>query len=114
MANPTQVKYQLPRTYDNDAPLSPADIAQIELGIRPESGTRGVYPLTANDVTFEADENGISAEPLSAFGMLAPGSYVAAGRTRTKAGAVSEWSEESAAFTIAPPVPKPPFALSVE
>lgn len=113
MANPTRVTYRLPTGYaDSDAPLRVEDIAQMELGIRPADGVPGTYPLTATDVTFEADASGISTEPLAAFGMLAPGRYVAAGRTRTKAGAVSVWSDESPVFTIEPPTPNPPSALS--
>jgi hypothetical protein len=114
MANPTRVTYRLPTGYkDSTAPLTPADIASVDLGIRPDTAPAGVYPLTASDVTFTADANGISAEPLSAFGMLSPGRYVAAGRTRTKSGGVSDWSTESDVFTIAPPTPNPPTALSV-
>lgn len=112
MTNPTRVTYRLPVEYaDSPAPLNPDDIAQVNLGIRPESGTPGVYPLTAADVTFAADSDGVSAEALSAFGMLAPGRYVAAGQTVMKAGGISVWSEESPVFTIAPPTPNPPSAL---
>lgn len=113
MANPTKITYKLPTAYVGDAPLPVADIQSVDLGLRPASGTAGTYPLTATDVTFTADAQGISTEPLAAFGMLSPGSYVAAGRTRTKAGGVSTWSVESPPFTIEPPVPNPPSNFGV-
>jgi len=114
VSNPTQVNYKLPTTYDdNVTPLNPADIKQVNIGIRPKSGTSGTYPLRVVDVTFTADANGVSHEPLAAFGSLAPGDYVAAAETVMKAGGVSIWSTESAPFTIAPPVPNPPTAVSV-
>lgn len=113
MANPTQVNYKLPSTYEDGAPLSPADIKQVNIGIRPKSGTSGVYPLMVVDVTFEADASGVSHEPLAAFGSLAPGEYVAAAQAVMKAGGESVWSAESSVFPIAPPVPNPPTGVSV-
>lgn len=113
MANPTQVNYKLPSTYDDNSPLLASDIKQVNIGVRPANGTPGTYPFNVLDITFTADANGISHEPLAAFGLLAPGSYVAAAETVMKAGGVSVWSTESAPFTIAPPVPNPPTAVSV-
>ena len=113
MSNPTQVNYKLPTTYDDGSPLNVADIKQVNIGIRPKNGTPGVYPLMAVDITFTADTGGISHEPLAVFGALAPNDYVAAAETVMKAGGISVWSTESAPFTIAPPVPNPPTAVSV-
>lgn len=113
MANPKQVNYKLPTTYDDGSALDPADIKQVNIGIRPVSGTPGSYPITVSDITFTADADGISHEPLAAFGVLVPGDYVAAAETVMKAGGISVWSTESATFTIAPPVPNPPTAVSV-
>lgn len=113
MPNPKQINYTLPTTYDDGSALSVADIKQVNIGIRPKNGTPGVYPLNAVDVTFTADAQGVSHEALSVFGSLAPGDYVAAAETVMKAGGVSVWSTESAPFTIAPPTPLPPTAVSV-
>ncbi len=113
MSNPTQVNYKLPATYADGSPLLAADIKQINIGIRPAKGTAGVYPMTVVDVSFAADAQGVSHEPLVAFGSLAPGDYIAAAETIMKAGGESVWSAESAPFTIAPPVPNPPTAVSV-
>lgn len=113
MPNPTQVNYKLPTTYADGSPLVASDIKQINIGIRPAKGTPGVYPMTVVDVTFTADANGISHEPLAAFGSLASGDYIAAAETVMKAGGESVWSSESPAFTIAPPIPNPPTAVSV-
>ena len=113
MPNPTQVNYKLPSTYDDGSPLLVTDIKQVNIGIRPKTGTPGTYPLMAVDVTFTADGQGVSHEPLTVFGSLAPGDYVAAAETVMKAGGVSVWSAESAVFTIAPPIPNPPTAVSV-
>lgn len=113
MPNPTQVNYKLPTTYDDGSALAVTDIKQVNIGIRPANGTAGIYPLTATDVTFTADSSGVSHESLAVFGSLAPGSYVAAAETVMKAGGISVWSAESAPFTIAPPIPSPPTAVSV-
>lgn len=113
MPNPTQVNYKLPTTYDDGSPLLVSDIKQVNIGVRPATGASGVYPMTIADITFTADSSGVSHEPLAAFGLLAPGTYVTAAETVMKAGGVSVWSTESAPFTIAPPVPNPPTAVSV-
>lgn len=113
MANVTQVNYKLPSTYDDGSPLLTSDIKQVNIGIRPKSGTAGTYPLMAVDVTFTADAQGVSHESLSVFGSLAPGDYIAAAETVMKAGGISVWSAESAVFTIAPPIPNPPSLVSV-
>lgn len=109
MANPTTVSYRLPTNYETGEALTIDHIERIELGIGTEAG---VYPLIAPDVTFEPDGDGISTEPLEAFGLIAPGAYFVAGRTVAKNGRTSEWSE-AAAFTIEAPKPNPPSALSV-
>lgn len=118
MANPTKVTYKLPVEYVAELgkpaqALNPADIKQVNLGLRPASGTPGVYPVQFVDVTFTADANGVSAEALDSFGMIAPGDYRVAGQTVMKSGAVSKWSEESAVFSITPPEPNPPTDFSV-
>ncbi len=113
MPNPKQINYVLPSTYDDGSALSVADIKQVNIGIRPKTGTAGTYPLTAIDVTFTPDAQGVSHETLAVFGSLAPGDYIAAAETVMKAGGVSVWSTESAPFTIAPPIPSPPTAVSV-
>lgn len=113
MPTPTQVTYKLPTTYDDGSPLLAGDIKQVNVGIRPKSGAAGTYPIVAVDVTFTADAQGISHEPLAVFGNLAPGDYITAAQTVMKAGGVSVWSTESAPFTVAPPIPNPPTAVSV-
>jgi hypothetical protein len=113
MSNPKQVNYALPSTYDDGSPLLVTDIKQVNIGIRPKAGIVGTYPLMVVDITFTADAQGISHEPLAAFGSLAPGDYIAAAETVMKAGGTSIWSTESAVFTIAAPIPNPPTAVSV-
>lgn len=109
MANPTKVFYRLPTTYEDGQPIALDAIERIDLGI---GTTAGAYPLVAPDITFEPDGDGVSFEPLAAFGLLAPGNYFVAGKTVTKLGRESEWSE-AFAFVIEAPKPNPPTALSV-
>lgn len=109
MANPTTVNYRLPASYEDGQPITIDAIERIDLGIGTAAGT---YPLVAPDITFEPDGDGVSFEPLAAFGLLVPGSYFIAGKTVTKLGRESEWSEPFA-FVIEAPKPNPPSALSV-
>lgn len=95
-----RLAYRLPPTYTDGRPLNPQDIQQINLGLRKVTDPPGVYPYWIIDITFEADADGISHEPLSAFGAVPAGSYVAAAQAQLKTGVVSAWSNESAPFSI--------------
>lgn len=109
MANPTRVKYQIPTSNTDGSPLAISDIKQIDIGL---GTTTGQYPTIFADTTFTPDGDGFSDEPLSRFGNLAPGTYFLAARTVSNQGIMSAWSEQ-VSFTVEPPVPNPPTALSV-
>lgn len=113
MANPTTFNYKLPTQRVDGTAINASDIKQVNLGIRPKTGTAGTYPLQVIDTTFTADAGGISHEPLAAFGMLAVGDYIAAAQAVTKDGGVSDWSAESPVFTIEPVKPNPCTAVTV-
>lgn len=112
MANPKNFNYTVPTEDVDGNPIALADIKQINLGLRPKSGTAGVYPIQFVDTTF-LPTSGRSGEPLAAFGLLAPGEYVPSAQAVLKAGGISEWAVEGASFLIEPPVPKAPTAVSV-
>jgi hypothetical protein len=109
MANPTRVQYRIPTSNTDGTPLAAADIRQIDLGL---GTTSGQYPTIVADTTFAPGENGLSDEALSRFGVLPPGTYFLAARTVSRQGIMSAWSEQ-VSFTVEPPVPNPPEALSV-
>lgn len=80
-------------------------------------GTPGTYPYTFTDITFQADANGISHEPLDSFGTLPPGVYVPAAQVVMKdvngvAGGVSDWTEGTE-FTQPAPKPDPITGVAV-
>lgn len=109
MANPTKVRYRIPTSNTDGSPLAVGDIKQIDIGL---GMTTGQYPSIFSDSTFTPAADGFSDEPLSRFGVLAPGTYFLAARTVSKQGIMSAWSAETT-FTIEPPIPNPPTALSV-
>lgn len=114
---PTQLNYRLPKFYsDNVTLIDPANIKQIDLGIRPKGGTPGVYPTVVADVTFTPDAQGLSHESLASFS-LAPGLYIASARAVMKpvngvAGGISDWAPESAEFPMESPKPNPPTEVT--
>ncbi len=109
MANPTKIAYKIPTSNTDGSPLAPQEIKQIDIGI---GTTSGQYTMLVPDVTFTPGPDGFSTEPLSAFGVLVPGTYFAAARTVSKANIMSDWSNE-AQFTIAPPIHNPPTGFTV-
>lgn len=112
-----QFNYKLPPQYVGGAPLNPADIKQVNLGVRLKSGTAGTYPYGFTDVTFQADSSGISHEALDSFGALPPGTYIPAAQVVMKdvngvPGGVSDW-QEGVEFPVPAPKPNPPTGVAV-
>lgn len=103
-----QANYKLDLTYVDNKPINPADIKQVNLGIRPKSGTPGTYPNIIHDVTFQADATGFSHEDIE----LGPGDWMIAAQLEMKSGAISDWSAE-AAKSVPFPKPNPPQQVSV-
>jgi len=108
MPNPTKFSWTPPTTNTDGSPITPGEITGYQVGIRPASGTPGVYPLLA-PVDPATDTSDMLAE---AAPNLAFGDYAAA--VRVVGPVDSAWSPEATFSLVAPPPPPPPVPSAPE
>jgi hypothetical protein len=106
MANPTKFVWLDPTLNTDGTAITAGEITGYNIGVRPSTGTAGVYPI----MTSVAGATTVS-EPLSALStVLAPGSYAAAIQS---VGPVNSAFSSEVTFTIAPPTPSAPTGFNV-
>ena len=106
MANPTNVNWVDPTANVDGSPLAAGEITGYEVGVRASSGTAGTYTSTANVPAT------VTTCALSALSPALPNGGTFAVAVRALAATDSAWSTE-ADFTLVPPAPLPPTAVSV-
>ncbi len=99
--NPNTLTHSAPTQFTDNTAIPAGTIAKYQYGFGQASGT---YTIVKDDVDFTTDAAGkqtFTIPVLPAFGQ-----WFAAGRSVTKDGATSAWSNETA-FVMAAKEPKP-------
>jgi hypothetical protein len=110
MANPTKFTWAVPTANTDGSAIAAGEITGYQVGVRPASGTPGVYTILA-----PVDSATATSDPIADISpALAYGSWVGAVQALTVNGP-SAWSAE-ASFTLVappPPIPNPPTNFTV-
>jgi len=101
MGNPTTFRWIAPTTNTDGSPIAAGEITGYQVGVRPASGTPGVYTILA-PVDAATDTSDPIADITPALGY---GDWVAA--VRSIGPTNSAWSNERAFTLVAPPPPVP-------
>jgi hypothetical protein len=106
--NPNTVVHSAPTQYLDNTAIPAGQIVKYQYGF---GTTSGQYTIIKDDVDFTTDANGKQMFTIPALPSL--GQWFAAGRSVTKDGSTSAWSNETA-FVMAAKEPKPitDFALA--
>jgi hypothetical protein len=107
MANPAHFTWVDPTTNVDGSAIGPSEITGYLIGVRPATGTAGVYP-----VTLQAPPTATSATFASIVPPLAPGSYQSAIQTLSTSNGNSAWSAEVPFSIVSSPNPPSGFTVA--